>query len=420
MRAAVLALMIAAGGGASPAAAQLDGNADEAKVAPYSLPDPLRLTDGGRVTTPAGWWRRRRPELVSLFEQTIYGVAPPAPRRMRFEQTDLDGAALGGLAVRKQVTVLLDGTPEGPQLDLLLYLPAHTRGPVPVFLGLNFHGNQAVSADPAVAITHSWVVPATGIVKGRASLHARGIDAADWPIETILRAGYGVATFFSGDLYPDADGKVAESIQPWYRISPSARDHWGAIATWAWGLSRAYDYLRTDPQVDAHRVVVIGHSRYGKAALWAGARDQRFAAVISNCSGEGGASLYRRNFGETIRVMNNYWFAPMFKTFAEREAALPVDAHELIALVAPRPVYIAGATEDWWADPRGSFLAAKAAEPVYRLLGAGGLAADAMPPPDRPVLSPIAFHLRTGPHAITPWDWANYIRFADRYLPARR
>ena len=398
---------------ATPAAAQLDGNSDEAQVAPYTLPDPLTAADGSRVATPQDW-RKRRAELIALFEANIYGVAPK-PRRQRYIVEE-QGSALGGLAVRRQITILLDGRRTGPQMRVLLYLPATARGRVSIFLGPNFHGNQAIHRDPAIHITPGWVPPAPGIRKGSATLHSRGIDASEWPVEMILKAGYGVATYFTGDLYPDGDGKVAESIHPFFGTSPSDPQHWGAIATWAWGLSRALDYLTTDPAVDAERVIVFGHSRYGKAALWAGARDPRFAMVIANNSGEGGAALYRRNFGETIRVMNTYWFAPRFKTFAEREAELPVDAHMLIALAAPRPVYIASATEDWWADPRGEFLAAKGAHPVYRLLGVGGLDAETMPPPDHPIHSRIGYHLRTGPHALTASDWHHFITFADRWL----
>ncbi len=388
----------------TPVAAQLDGNRDEAAVPAYTLPDPLAKIRSARD------WPKRRQELVRLFEDHIYGIAPPAPRDMRFTVAE---RAIVGAAVRKQVTIHLGGR----QMHLLLYLPARAKGRVPVFVGPNFRGNQSVTDDPAVAITTSWVAgKAAGIVDHRATPASRGTDAGQWPIARILAAGYGVATYFTGDLYPDGDGKFAESIQPALGTDPADPTRWGAVATWAWGLSRAYDYLATDPAVDARRVIVIGHSRYGKAALWAGARDQRFAAVISNNSGEGGASLYRRRYGETIRVMNTYWFAPRWKSYAGREADLPVDAHELIALVAPRPVYIASASEDWWADPRGEFLAAKGADPVYRLLGVEGLATDAMPPPGQPVLSRIAYHLRPGPHDITAWDWDNFIAFADRHL----
>jgi hypothetical protein len=409
-----IALVLCLAGWTPALATQLDGNREEALVAPYRLPDPLVMQDGKPVAG-ARDWRRRRAELIRLFEDNIYGVAP-APRRQRYIVDEQSRSALGGLAVRRQVTILLDGRPNGPQMRLLLYLPAAARGRVPVFLGLNFHGNQAIHPDPAIAITPSWVTPAPGIRKGSATLHSRGIDASEWPVETILKAGYGIATYFTGDLYPDGDNKTADSIHPSFGTSPSDPRRWGAIATWAWGLSRAYDYLATDPAVDPRRVIVFGHSRYGKAALWAGARDERFAMVVANGSGEGGAALYRRNYGETIRVMNNYWFAPRFKTFAEREAQLPVDAHELVALVAPRPVYIASATEDWWSDPRGEFLAAKGADPVYRLLGAGGLDAAGMPPPGTSIRSRIGYHARNGPHALTASDWDHFIAFADRWL----
>lgn len=400
--------------------AGLDGNGDEAKVPAYSLPDPLVMQDGRRVLSARQWERERRPELVRLFEQTIYGVAPQRSPRQRAIVTEQSDDALNGLAKRRQITLLLDGDEHGPQLRILLYLPAQAKGPVPVFVGPNFHGNQAVNPDPAITITPSWVVPATGIRKGSATLYSRGIDAAEWPVETILKAGYGVASYFTGDLYPDRDDGWAQSILPYYRVSASDPAHMGAIATWAWGLSRVYDMLAIDRAVDPRRVIVIGHSRYGKAALWAGARDPRFAMVIANDAGEGGTSLYRRRFGETIRVMNDYWFAPRFKTYAEREEELPVDAHELIALVAPRPVYIASATQDWWSDPEGEFLAAKGADPVYRLFGAKGLDADEMPTPDRSIGSRIGYHIRTGPHALTEADWEHFIAFADRWLPPKR
>ena len=418
LRVAAMALALSL---TSPAAAQLDGNFDEAQVAPYVLPDPLVMADGRPVTTGEMWNSLRRPELLQLFESNIYGASPAPPGEMRFEFTDLDRTAVGGLATRKQVTIYLDGTTDGPQMSVLIYLPNTADGRrSPMFVGLNFHGNQAINPDPAIAIAHTWVVPGEGIVKNRATAAARGIDAAEWPIEQIVRAGYGVATYFPGDLYPDGDDKVAESIHPYFRTSPSDPRHWGAIATWSWGLSRVYDYLERDAAVDKDRVIVFGHSRYGKAALWAGACDPRFAMVVSNNSGNGGAKLFRRDFGETIRVMNNYWFAPRYKTFARREQDLPVDQHELIALVAPRPVYITSATEDLWADPRGTFLAARGADPVYRLLGTEGLSATEMPRADMPVHSRIGYHLRTGPHAITPYDWQQFIAFADRQLGSDR
>jgi hypothetical protein len=417
----MLAAVAASSAAFTPAIAQPQGNFDEAAVPAYRLPDLLAMQDGTPVRSANDWETRRRPELLRLFADNIFGHAPPAPDTIRFVVTDQAQDALDGMAIRKQVTVLLNGKEDGPQFSALLYLPAHADGPVPVFAGLNFHGNQAVADDPAIAITPSWVAaPGDGIVKHRATAASRGIEAGQWPLRQILAAGYGVATFFPADLYPDGDDRFAQSIQPFYGTNPSYPAHWGAIATWAWGLGRLADYLVTDPLVDPSRIIAIGHSRYGKAALWAAATDRRFAMVVSNNSGNGGAALYRRRFGETIGVMNDYWFAPRFKTYAAREDELPVDAHALIALMAPRPAYIASASEDLWADPKGEFLAARAAGAAYRLYGMEGLGDAPMPSAGKRIGKRVGYHLRSGPHDITAGDWDAYIAFADRELAARQ
>ncbi len=398
------------------AAAQWPGNADESKVGPYTLPDPLFDRAGRRIATAADW-AAHRAGLVGAFEDSIYGVTPPA--RAVSGRIGETGRWPAAKARRVQVRLSFAGMPAGTAIDLLLYLPEHAQGPVPVFVGANFHGNQAVADDPAIAPTRAWVTRAPGIVGGRATAASRGIDREEWPVAAIVAAGYGVATFAAGDVYPDRDGGYADSVNAHLPgpADPAARP--GAMAAWAWGLSRALDWLRTRRDIDRDRIAVIGHSRFGKAALWAGARDPRFALVVSNDSGEGGAALYRRNFGETIRVMNDYWFAPRYKTYAGREATLPVDAHMLMALVAPRPLYVASATEDWWADPRGEFLAARGAGPVYRLFGRDGVPAG-MPRPDHRVGARIGYHVRTGPHALTPMDWSRFIAFADREMEPRR
>jgi len=407
----------------SPALAQPPGtNTDEARVPAYTLPDPLRLQDGQPVRDAAGWREHRRPEVLRLFEECVYGKSPARPAAMRFLVVETDPRALGGRATRRQIRVLLDGTEGGPTFEILLYVPSGAPRPVPAFLGLNFHGNHAVHPDVGIRLSRSWVAEGPGVVGHRATAAARGSEAAAWPVERILDRGYALATVGYGDLEPDQAGAFADGVRA--RFGPGARgplgpSDWGAIGAWAWGLSRALDYLETDGEVDARRVAVLGHSRLGKTALWAGAQDERFAMVVSNDSGEGGAALTRRCFGETIEAITSsfpHWFAPRFREYAGRETALPVDAHFLLALVAPRPLYVASATEDLWADPRGEFLAAKAAEPVYRLLRREGLGVDDMPAPNRPVGGTIGYHLRRGPHALTAYDWEQYLAFADRHL----
>ncbi len=415
-RALVLAVL------AAPAAAQPPGaNYDEAKVPAYTLPDPLRFEDGRPVTSPEAW-RGRRAEILRLFEQHVYGRSPGAPAAIRFVVVETSESALGGRAIRRQVRVLLDGTESGPGFELLLYVPRAARGAVPAFLGLNFGGNHTVHPDPGIRLSKAWMRAGAGVVDHRATEASRGSAATSWPLERILERGYALATVYYGDLEPDhADGwksGVRARIGPGRRARFAA-DDWGAIAAWAWGLQRALDYLATDPDVDARRVAVIGHSRLGKTALWAAAQDERFAMVVSNDSGEGGAALARRKFGERTEDITRvfpHWFCGRYRDYAGKEETLPVDQHQLLALAAPRPLYVASATEDLWADPRGEFLAAKAAEPVYRLLGQEGLGVAEIPDPDRPVGASIAYHLRTGPHALTAYDWEQYLDFADRQM----
>jgi hypothetical protein len=371
-------------------------NMDETKVASYTLPDPLVMQDGTPVRDAADWSARRRPELLELFSREVYGRTPSGrPADMHWEVISIDRSALGGKAVRKEVTLWFSANKAGPKMSLLICQPAGESGahaPWPAFLGLNFKGTCSVNADPGITIDTGWMDDSDkrGIVNNRATERTRGSQSTRWNVETVIARGYATATIFHADLCEDRpeglDSDVAkllgtggtESRQP---------DEWGAVGIWAWGLRRALDYLESDPEIDARRVAVHGHSRMGKAALWAGAQDERFALVISNDSGCGGAALSKRNFGEAAVHINTrfpYWFAPAFRIYNNNEAALPVDQHQLLALIAPRPLYVASATEDLWADPLGEFLSVKGAEPVFALFGKRGLGVDDWPAPDKP------------------------------------
>ncbi len=399
--------------------AQVDSaNYDEAKVGAYTLPDPLVFADGKPVRT-AYDWSRRRAEILELFATNVYGHNPKAPAKTTFEVFEENKNALGGKAIRKQVDIDLTATKGGPKESLLLYIPAGARKPVPVILTLNFMGNQSVVNDPAIKLPMIWAWKTHE--HQQSTEDSRGHDK-QFEIEKILARGYAFATIYYQDIDPDFKEGYSHGIRPLF-LKPGQSapepDDWGAIGAWSYGLSRAMDYLEHDKNVDAKRVAIMGHSRLGKTALWAGALDQRFAMVISSCSGEGGASLARRNYGETVANLMGafpYWFADNLHKYVDHVDQLPVDMHELIALIAPRPVYVTGAEDDRWADPKGEFLACVGAGPVYRLLGKDDLGTDQMPALNQPILHTIAFHVRTGKHEVTEFDWDQFLLFADKYL----
>lgn len=402
-------------------------NYDESKVPEYSLPDPLTTKSGETVSDPQTWTNTRRPEVLRLFQTQVYGRAPqPCEIKHSLISTKVD--AIGGKAIRREVDLFFGTSADATSMRMLIYTPKATTSPSPAFIGLNFKGNHTVESDPAINLSRSWVRDQPGLaINNRATEAARGVSASRWPVELIIDRGYALVTIYYGDIDPDFDdgfkNGIHRTLQSKVESIPQG-ERWGSIATWAYGLSRAVDYLETDSTIDASRIAVVGHSRLGKTALWAGASDQRFAMVLSNDSGCGGAALSRRAIGETTARINRvfpHWFCDNYQQYDNNENACPVDQHQLVALIAPRPVYIASASEDRWADPKGEFLSAFHADPVYRLLGTNGLGGASppqeMPDADSPISDgTIGYHLRAGKHDITTYDWTQYLNFADRHL----
>ena len=384
------------------------------------IPDPLVMFNGERVTTREQWFQKRRPELKALFQYYMYGFAPE-PVKVKSKVEREDRQAFGGKATLKEVTLAF-GPPETPRIHLLLVVPNGRRGPAPAFVGLNFCGNHAVVKDPAVRLPSVWMYPnRVGVKNNRATDAGRGTQVDVWAIEQSIDRGYAVATFYSGDVDPDR-ADVRQGIQPHFRkpgqAEPGPHD-WGTIAAWAWGLSRALDYLITDRDVDKDHVAVVGHSRLGKAAILAAALDERFALAIPLQAGCGGTAPSRGKVGESVKQINDrfpHWFDATFKEFNDCPDRLPFDQNCLVALVAPRPVLFSNAVEDQWANPAGQFEVLKAADPVYRFLGVEGLEAAEMPPPGKLVASCLGYFIRPGKHSMTAEDWRAFLDFADRHF----
>ena len=404
------ALLAALGLASAPAAQEETFNYDEAKVPPYTLPEVLKTESGHAVATAQEWRDKRRPELLDLFRTHVYGRRPIEPGMTRFHVEESTPEYLHGKGKRQDVRAEWI-TPRGPvpMLSFTIFVPTQARRPVPAFVGMHLFDTASPEPIPGKLLDQDVGAPLPG---------KRIMDV-------ILERGYAIATLNAKDFCPDDKQTFREGVLSTLypdRSGPPAAEEGGAIATWAWGLSRALDYLERHGQFDARRVAVIGHSRMGKTALWCGAQDERFAIVISNDSGCGGAALSRRIFGETVGRINRafpHWFCGNFKTYNDRENELPVDQHELVALIAPRPVYVASAREDGWADPRGEFLAALGAEPVYRLFGLAGMGTSELPPLNQSTGDFVGYHIRAGKHALTDFDWLKYLDFADRHFGKR-
>ncbi|MDF1825606.1 MAG: acetylxylan esterase [Verrucomicrobiales bacterium] len=396
-----------------------EANYDEAKVPDYVLPEIMTFESGEQVESIDDW-KQRRSELLALFSAHVYGEVPKLAEETRLQSRVTREVAgfLDGKAVLKEVDLTFPEESGGPAIQMLVISPSGGGG-APAFLGYNFRGNHTIHSDPRITLSEAWMRPdKEGRVVGNRSMEkSRGTSANRWPVEKIIDRGFALVVMYYGDIDPDFDDGFENGVHRVFGQPEEAQ--WGSIGAWAWGLRRALDYLEEEDGVDAARVAVFGHSRLGKTSLWAGAQDERFALVISNNSGCGGAALSRRAFGETVKRINTnfpHWFNDRFPSYDDDLDALPVDQHQLIALMAPRPVYVASATEDEWADPRGEFLAAKLGSEAWALYGKRGLEAGKMPPPNQSIGDSVGYHLREGKHDVTDFDWECYLDFAERHL----
>ncbi|WP_353720953.1 acetylxylan esterase [Dyadobacter sp. 676] len=387
-----------------------------------ALPDPFTFNNGEKVKSVKDWERRRK-EILEIMTREMYGVSPDRPKKMHFKVFDLDRNALGGKATRKQVTVRIIREGREARFDLLVYIPNQARRPVPAIIGLNFIGNQAIHSDPGIKLTTAWVensrmFPCAS--DGRATDACRGVNASQWAVDSILARGYALVTLYREEVASDRKAHAFQTgVHTLYPALQRREDNFGTVAAWAWALSRGMDYLETDKDIDAKRVAVFGFSRLGKAALWAGATDRRFAAVLSNESGAGGGKLFRRGVGEDINrlcTMFPYWFARNLGKYKGKDTELPFDQHFVVALIAPRPVYLATAGDDKNSDPPGEFATARAADAVYRFLGTNGLPDSPFPALNQPLTGQIGFHIRPGGHDVKMFDWIQILNFSDLHL----
>ena len=387
-----------------------------------SLPDPLTMWDGAPVTTPEQWLGQRRPELKALFAHYMYGVMPPPPG-ISIDIRKFDTTVFGGKATLKEIEIRFANLPEdGPKINLALFIPNHVTGPgpqrpAPVFLALNATGNYAVTTHPDVTFdSHAWVAADW---KART---ARGVHAEFWAVENTIDRGYAFATFHESDIDPDQHD-FDDGIHPYCDLGVPDTERWGTLAAWAWGLQRCVDYLVTDPAIDPKRICVTGHSRRGKAALLAGAFDERVALVAPHQSGTGGCALSRDNDQETVKSINDrfpHWFNDVFPLFNDEVPRLPFDQHLLVALVAPRALIDTEGTQDAWASPMGAYQSLQAADAVYKFLGAPGMVGAGVLQGDEAINATTAGNLlqyrRDTEHTLNVDYWNAMMDFADQNL----
>jgi hypothetical protein len=370
------------------------------------------------VRDAATWTRVRRPEILRMIESIQFGRAPGKPDRVIVDRFDTGTPALGGKAIRRQTTLYFTDDRTGPKAELLSYVPADAKGPVPLLLQISFSPNANVVDDPGIKPGEMWSRDKKRVPAPPASPFGR-VDVLPF-----LANGIGFATLYYGDIEPDFNGGIPFGIRGHY-LKPGqtqfAPDEWGAIAAWAWGLRRVMDHLETEPAIDAKRVALLGSSRLGKTVLWTGATDERYAVILASVSGESGAALSRRNYGETVRHMTDstryaYQFARTYQTYGDRVNELPFDGHMLVSLIAPRPLLLQTGDTDFWSDPKGEYLSAVAASPVWRLLGKEGLTVDHYPAAGEPVLSTLGYSMHAGRHGILPYDWPVFLSFLQKHL----
>jgi hypothetical protein len=393
-------------------------NYDESLSGKYTLPDPLLFPDGTKVKSAREWYKERRPQIVSLFEEHEYGKVPATTEKLKFNVFDKGTPALNGKALRKQITVYLTKDTSDHKMEILIYLPAGSQKPVPVFFNVSFSPNVSVVDDPGIKASYILGKDGKKVLAPRTGRFGR-LDP-----EMFLSQGIGFATVSYGDIEPDFDGGIKYGIRGYYLKEGQeypAPDEWGAISAWSWGLSRAMDYFETDKQIDSKRIALFGVSRLGKTVLWTGCRDSRYGMVIASCSGEGGAAISRRLYGETIDHMTHptryfYQFAGNWRNYKDDPSKSPVEANMLIALMAPRPLLLQTGDTDKWSDPKGEFLAAVAAAPVYELLGRKSLRTDVYPAAGVPILNDLGYFMHAGGHGAMPADYEVFIRFMKMHF----
>jgi hypothetical protein len=393
-------------------------NYDEELVGNYTLPDPLVMLNGRKVKNAKMWYAKRRPEILNLFYEFQYGRIPGPPKDMSFNVFDKGTPALGGKALRKQVTVYFTKDTSNYKMDILIYLPADAKDPVPLFLNLSFSHNATAADDPGIKGGLVWGRDGNKVPVNRSA----GFGKVD--INQFLSEGIGFANIYYGDIEPDFANGYKYGIRGYYQKPDTTHpgpDKWGAISAWSWGLSRAMDYFETDKQIDSKKIALFGVSRLGKTVLWTGARDSRFGMVIASCGGEGGAALSRRNYGENIAHMTHptryfYQFAGNWSNYKDDFSKSPVDAHMLVALMAPRPLLLQTGNTDYWSDPKGEFLSAVASEPVWNLLGKKGLGTNVWPAAGQPILNDLGYYMHDGPHGAMPGDYPIFIKFMKMHF----